>query len=320
MTKSPQSHQFTGYLLYLTASLLFSLNGTVSKAILLTGIDPARLSQLRVTAAFLIVLIFLAIFNPKALKITWKEIPLLLVYGILGVAMTQYLYFVALTYLPVGVSLLIEFTSPLMVALWMRFMWKVPTRKTVWVALVMALVGLAMVAQVWLGFSLNVTGVIAAFGAAISLSIFYLLGDKQLRAPEPRDAVSLTMYAFAAASIFWAIAQPWWSYPWEKLSGVSEPLGSVNAQFPLWLMSISMIVLGTVLPFWLVVASLKYLRASQASTIGLTEPLFATIIAWILLGEALTGVQLVGGFLILLGVFIAERSRNNTRIIDTIAP
>ena len=320
MTKSHTTGPFTGYVLYLTASILFSLNGTVSKAILLTGIDPARLSQLRVTAAFLIVLIFLAIVNPRALKITWKEIPLLMVYGILGVAMTQYLYFVALTYLPVGVSLLIEFTSPLMVALWMRFMWKVPTRKTVWVALVMALVGLAMVAQVWLGFSLNVTGVIAAFGAAISLSIFYLLGDKQLRAPQPRDAVSLTMYAFAAAAIFWAIVQPWWNFPWEKLSGDSEPLGSANVELPLWLMSTSMIVLGTVLPFWLVIASLKYLRASQASTIGLTEPLFATIIAWILLGEALTAVQMLGGFLILLGVFIAERSRSNTRIIDTIAP
>lgn len=320
MTNSHTTNPFTGYALYLSASILFALNGTVSKSILLTGIDAARLSQLRVTAAFFILLIFLAILKPRALRITWREIPLLLVYGILGVAMTQYLYFVALTYLPVGVSLLIEFTSPLMVALYMRFMWKIPTRKTVWLALVMALIGLAMVAQVWLGFSLNATGVIAAFGAAVALSIFYLVGDKQLRAPKPRDAVSLTMYAFAASALFWAVVQPWWSFPWEKISGVSEPLGSAEIELPLWLMATSMVVLGTVIPFWLVVASLKHLRASQASTIGLTEPLFATIIAWVLLGESLTGIQLVGGFLILLGVFVAERSRKNTEIIDTLVP
>lgn len=320
MTKSHTTNTFTGYALYLSASILFALNGTVSKAILLTGIDAARLSQLRVTAAFLILLIFLAILKPRALRITWREIPLLLVYGILGVAMTQYLYFVALTYLPVGVALLIEFTSPLMVALYMRFMWKLPTRKTVWLALVMALSGLAMVAQVWLGFSLNATGVIAAFGAAVALSIFYLVGDKQLRAPQPRDAVSLTMYAFAASALFWALVQPWWSFPWEKISGVSEPLGSAGFELPLWLLALYMIVLGTVFPFWLVVASLKHLRASQASTIGLTEPLFATIIAWVLLGESLTGIQLVGGLLILLGVFVAERSRKNSEIVDTLVP
>jgi len=305
-----KSGQVTGYILYLVAAILFSLNGTVSKSILLTGMDPERLSQLRVTAAFFILLAFIAIFRRSALRLRRSEIPLLLAYGIFGVAMTQYLYFLALVYLPVGVSLLIEFTAPLMVALWMRFAWKEPTRKTVWLALGMAIAGLAMVAQVWLGFTLNSTGVLAAFGAAISLSIFYLLGDKQLRVTEPRDPVSLTMWAFAAAALFWAILQPWWNFPWELLSGDTEPLGSAGFQLPLWLMSTSMVITGTVLPFWLVLASMKYLRASQASTVGLTEPLFATIIAWILLGESLTAIQLMGGALILFGVFLAENSRN----------
>jgi len=305
-----KSGQVTGYTLYLIAAVLFSLNGTVSKSILLTGMDPERLSQLRVTAAFLILLIFIAVFRPSALKLRRSEIPLLLAYGIFGVAMTQYLYFLALVYLPVGISLLIEFTAPLMVALWMRFAWKEPTRKTVWLALGMAIAGLALVAQVWLGFTLNSTGVLAAFGAAVSLSIFYLLGDKQLRVPEPRDPVSLTMWAFAAAALFWAILQPWWTFPWELLSGDTEPLGSIGFQLPLWLMSTSMVITGTVLPFWLVLASMKYLRASQASTVGLTEPLFATIIAWVLLGESLTFIQLIGGALILFGVFLAENSRS----------
>jgi drug/metabolite transporter (DMT)-like permease len=73
-----------------------------------------------------------------------------------------------------------------------------------------------------------------------------------------------------------------------------------------------MILLGTVIPFSLALTSMKHLRASQASTVGLTEPLFATIIAWILLGEALSATQIIGGALILLGVFIAERARLTT--------
>jgi len=310
LNKTP--HPFTGYALYLCASLLFALNGTVAKSILLTGIDPARLSQVRVTGAFLVLIIYVAIRNPAALLLRKKEIPVLLAYGILGVAMTQYLYFVALTYLPVSVALLIEFTAPVMIALWFRFAWKEPTRKTVWVALGMALAGLALVAQVWLGFALNAAGVIAALGAAVALSIFYILGDKQMRVENPRDPISLTMWGFAAASLFWVIAQPWWSFPWEALSGNTEPLSDANVSLPIWMMLIWMILFGTVITFSLVLASMRHLRASQASTVGLTEPLFATMIAWVLLGEALTMIQVLGGSLILLGVFIAERARLNT--------
>jgi drug/metabolite transporter (DMT)-like permease len=311
LTKNP--HPYTGYFLYLIASVLFALNGTVSKAILMTGIDTERLSQLRVTVAFLVLLTFVAIKRPNALRLKRKEIPVLIAYGILGVAMTQYLYFVALVYLPVGVALLIEFTAPVMVALWMRLVWKEPTRKTVWLALGMAIAGLALVAQIWNGFALNAVGVIAALLAAVSLTIFYILGDKQMRVENHRDPVSLVMWGFAAAALFWAIVQPWWSFPWDLLSGDSEPLGSAEVVFPIWSLSIYLVLLGTVIPFWLTVESLKHLRASQASTVGLTEPLFATIIAWILLGESLTLVQLSGGALILVGVFVAEHSRNRTR-------
>ncbi len=294
------------------ASVLFALNGTVAKSILLTGIDPARLSQLRVTGAFLLLLLFVAITRPQALRLSKKEIPILLAYGILGVAMTQYLYFVALTYLPVSVALLIEFTAPVMIALWFRFAWREPTKRTVWIALGMALTGLALIAQVWLGFTLNAAGVIAALAAAVALSIFYILGDKQMRVENPRDPISLTMWGFAAASLFWAITQPWWSFPWEALSGNTEPLSDANISFPIWIMTFWMILFGTVITFSLVLTSMKHLRASQASTVGLTEPLFATMIAWVLLGEALNAIQVLGGALILLGVFVAERARLHT--------
>ncbi len=310
LNKTP--HPFTGYALYLSGALLFALNGTVAKSILLTGIDPARLSQLRVTCAFLVLLVFVALRHPTALRITKREIPILLAYGILGVAGTQYLYFVALTYLPVSVALLIEFTAPIMIALWFRFAWKEPTKKTVWVALGMAMAGLALVAQVWLGFAVNTIGVLAALAAAVSLSLFYILGDKQLRMENPRGPVSLALWGFAAASLFWFVAKPWWAFPWDALSGNSEPISDANVSFPIWVMVIWMILLGTVIPFSLVIASMRHLRASQASTVGLTEPLFATMVAWILLGEALTAVQVLGGVLILAGVFVAERARLTT--------
>ena len=298
-----------GYLLCIGAAILFAINGTVSKSILLSGIEPTRLSQLRVTAAFLILLVVVAITRPAALRLRKGEWKILLVFGILGVAMTQYLYFVAIKFLPVGVALLIEFTAPIMVALWFRFGMHEEMKRRVWAGLVLALTGLAMVGEVWDGFALNTLGVIAGFGAAAALAVYFLLGDHQVRSPAPRDPVSLTMWGFGAAALFWAVVQPLWSFPWSQLSGDGYPLGTDHSGTSLWMLCAWMVLLGTVVPFSMEVEALRNIRASQASVIGMTEPLVASAIAWVALGEVLAPAQLVGSVIVLVGVFLAETSR-----------
>jgi drug/metabolite transporter (DMT)-like permease len=138
-----------------------------------------------------------------------------------------------------------------------------------------------------------------------------------MRVPQPRDPVSLTLWGFGFASLFWVVAQPWWSFPWSNFEGTSDAsLGPIIGDRPLWILVLWMIVLGTVVPFWLVVAAMRHLRASQASVVGLTEPLLAILVAWVVLSEALSVVQLVGGALILGGVVLAERSRITPLVRD----
>ena len=67
-------HPARGYLLYLVAALLFALNGTVAKTLLLGGIEPSVLSQVRATAAFVILLVFVALTRPASLRIRRDEI------------------------------------------------------------------------------------------------------------------------------------------------------------------------------------------------------------------------------------------------------
>jgi drug/metabolite transporter (DMT)-like permease len=295
-----------GYGLYLIAAVLFALNGTVSKYLLLGGVPWQRLSQLRVTLAFVILLLVVVATQRHRLRLHRSEVPRLLVYGVLGIAATQSLYFLAIQQLPVGVALLFEFTAPIMVALWFRFVLREPVRDRVFAALLLAMVGLAMVAQVWQGFSLDVVGVTAALGAAVALALYYLQGEKLV---VHRDPVSLTMWGFAFAALFWALAQPWWLFPWESLDITAEPVGAAGPAVPGWALVTYMVVLGTVVPFALVLASLRHLRATQASVVGMTEPVIASVIAYVLLGEALTPVQLLGGAVVLTGVLLAETSR-----------
>ncbi len=298
-----------GYALYLVAAFLFSLNGTVAKAAMETGVDALRLSQLRTTGAFVVLLVFVAVTRPSALRLRRAELPLLLVYGIFGVAATQSLYFISISRIPISISLLIEFTSPFVIALWFRYRLGHPTRPAVWVGLLAALVGLAVVAQVWQGFGLDAIGVVAAVGAMLALVVYYLSADAQVRGPNRRDPVSLTMWGMGAAALFWAVAQPWWTFPWASMAGSTTVAGTGAVAWPVPLLVGYVVLLGTVVPFSLVVVSMQHLRASQASVVGMTEPIIATAIAWLVLGEVLTPVQLVGAATVLGGILLVERSR-----------
>jgi drug/metabolite transporter (DMT)-like permease len=302
-------HPATGYLLYLVAALLFALNGVVAKTLLLGGMEASRLSQLRATLAFLILLGFVALTRRSALRLRRAEIPLLVVYGVLGIALTQFLYFAAIERLPIGVALLIEFTAPLMIAIWFRFGLGHATKPAVWGALVAALIGLAIVAQVWEGLTLDPLGVAFAVGAAVALAVYYITADVQVQRPGARDPVSLTMWGMGAAALFWAIVAPWWSFPIDGLAGSLQLFGDGGPMVPAAGLAGWLVVLGTVFPFSLVVISMQHLRASQASVVGMTEPIFATVIAWIVLGESFTPAQMVGAGIVLVSVLVAERSR-----------
>ena len=118
-----------GYAMVTGASALFAVNGTVSKVILTEGgISNLRLTELRATGAFAGLAAFVLLAAPRRLRVARDELPLLVVYGIVGFALVQWLYLVAIERLPIGIGLLLEFTAPVLVALWARLVWHEPVR------------------------------------------------------------------------------------------------------------------------------------------------------------------------------------------------
>ena len=236
-----------------------------------------------------------------------REIPLLAAYGIAGVALTQCFYFVAIARMPVSIALLLEYTAPLMVALWARFVFRQPVRNRVWAALGLSLVGLALVAEVWQGSTLDGIGVAAALVAAVALAAYYLLGE---HSASSRDPLSTTFWAFVFASLFWAVVQPWWNFPVDETRGSTSLLGNLDdVSLPLWTLMLCMVVLGTIVPFVLVLSGLHHLPATRVGMVGMLEPVLAGVVAWAWLSEALSPVQLVGGAVVLIGIVLAQTSR-----------
>ena len=303
-----QTKPWFGYVAYLGGIMLFSLNGSASAAIMKAGVSPERLSQLRATAAFAVLLIISVAVRPRALRATKKEIGLLAAYGVLGMLPVQYLYFIAIHRLPVGIALLIEYTAPVMIALWIRFVRRQQLGRGLWSGLFLSLVGLALVARVWAGLTLDAWGVVAAFGAAVSLMVWYLVGE---RAVGGRDPLTMTTWSFGYVALAWAAVLPWTSFPWSTLSG-QQTLTTSGGTLTLatMLLVIYMVLFGTVASFSLVNVALRHLGASRASVVGMTEPVLSGLVAWVVLGQHLQLVQVLGGFVVLGGVFLAEMSRN----------
>ncbi len=295
-----------GHFALLTAVLMFAANGSVSKALLVSGIDAAQLTQIRVTGAFVVLFTLALIFVRNHLKVSLKELPKFFAYGVIGVALVQYLYFVAINRLDIGVALVIEYTAPVLVALWARFGEKEPVKQRVWLALAIAIAGLSMVTNIWGGFTLDTVGFIAASLAAISLAIYFITGEKLVAKRPPLAVVTL---AFGASVIFWAILEPWWQFDADLLSGETNLVADSTNTFPTIALILWMIVMGTIAPFFLSFVSLRHLKARTVAIVGTLEPVTASAIAFVLLNESLLAIQLLGGAAVLIGVVIAETAK-----------
>jgi drug/metabolite transporter (DMT)-like permease len=291
----------------LAAATLFALNGSVSKVALeASDIGTLRWTELRSTGACVGLAAWLLWRRPAALRFGRRELGPLVVYGIFGFALVQWLYYVAIARLPIGIGLLFEFTGIVIVALWARFVRHERVRARVWPALGLVLVGLGLVAQVWAGATLDGIGVAAGLAAACSLALFYLQGEHLVGTRPPLAVVCLGL---VFASLFWAIVQPWWSFPFDALGARADLPGSFVESAPVWALAVYTLLLGTIAPFALSVSALRVLSATSVGIFATFEPVAAAVVAWAWLGESLLVVQVVGGLIVVVGIVFAETSR-----------
>jgi drug/metabolite transporter (DMT)-like permease len=293
-----------GYLLLIPGAALFGIGGSVSKVVLEAGIAPARLAALRCTLGALVLVAVLAVVSPARLRLTRREVPTLALLGLSGAALIQWLYFVAIDRLPVGIALLLEFTAPAIVAVYSRLVLGTQLPRRVWLAIGVALGGLALVAQVWRDTGLDPVGVLAGFGAAACLAVFYLLGKHSLAR---RDPISLSCWILVFASLFWAVAQPWWDFDLAVLTERTSMLGALDsAVVPVWVPLAWVVILGTLVPYALEMGALHHLSPTTTGVVGMLEPVVAAGFAWWWLGESLGAVQIAGAVFVLAGIAVVQ--------------
>ncbi len=303
---TPSSSPVKGAVFAISGAVLFGANGSVAKVVIGTGLSAVHLTMLRSLATVVLAGLWLALSDRSQFRIGAREAMGFAALGIGGLAMLQWLYAAAISLLPVGVALLIEYTAVVLVALtaWLVFKEKVHPR--LWLAIAAVLTGLAIVAQVW-DSQLNGLGVLAASGAAVSYAFYFLAGE---RIVSKRPPLAVAFWAAVFSSAFWAVFSQWWSIDAtvfvERVSLTGALEGIVT---PMWVPLLWVLTLGSFAPFVLSFLALKHLNATAVGILASSEVLFAFVVAWLWLGETLTPLQVTGAALVLMGIVIAQTAR-----------
>jgi drug/metabolite transporter (DMT)-like permease len=288
--------------LALASAVAFGGSGVAAKPLIEAGLDPLHVVWLRVAGAALVMLP-LAVRHRALLR---RRPALLAGFGLLAVAGVQACYFAAISRIPVGVALLVEYLAPALVLGWVRFVQRRPVTRAAALGVVLAVGGLACVVEVWSGLGFDALGLLLALGAACCQVGYFVLSDQGSDsgddAPDPLGVIAYGL--LVGAGVLTVVARPW-GMDWSVLTGTARMDGTPVAA---WLLLGWIVLVATVVAYVTGVVAVRRLSPQVAGVVACLEAVIATVLAWVLLGEHLSLPQIAGGAVVLVGAFIAQSS------------
>lgn len=293
----------TGLIAAAVSFISFGTSGAFVKPLLEAGWSPTAAVTARALTAGLVLLPFV-VYSLRGqwsllLRARWPVLGM----GLVGVAVTQVLYFAAVQRIPVATALLIEFLAPLLLV---AFTWAVSRRTPAPVVLagsVLAVGGLVLVIGPGALQAVDPIGLAAAFGAAIGCAVYFVIAA---RPNEGLPPVALAGAGLLLAVPVLALGGAIGLLPFTATFADVALLGTTTAW---WVPLLVVAVFGTALAYASGITASGILGSRVASFIALLEVVSASLFAWLLLGEKLTGLQLLGGLLILGGIASVRAER-----------
>jgi drug/metabolite transporter (DMT)-like permease len=295
------------------AALSFGASGSLVKPLLESGWSPTAAALTRTLTGGLLLLPFALI----AMRGRWAAVRRarwhILLMGVVGVAALQLAFFAAIRTLPVSTAILIEFLAPIILVgvAWARTR-RVP-RAAVLVGSGLAVVGLVLVIGPGALIAVDPVGVLFAIGAAVACAAYFVLAAKPADDLPP---VALATFGLLVGGAVLAIVGATGVLP---LTATFGELPFLSRSAPWWLPVALVAVIGTALAYALGTIAASALGSRLASFVALLEVVCASIFAWILLGEALSALQLLGGALILGGIAAVRSDRGDrTPVVEPV--
>src|SRR4051794_2458860 len=224
-----------GYVLVAAGAAMFALGGNLARYLLDDGVSAMRLSQLRSAGSLVLLGVGLVLTRPALMRIEREDVPRMAFLGICGLALVHATYYAAIDRLEIGVALVIQYMAPVLLLGWLWLRHGRRVAPSLWGAVALSIAGCALVVRAYDPGALDTAGVLYAAGAAVTFAIYMVASEQS---GQRYEAPTTLLWAFAFATLFWAVVQPWWSFPFGRL----DP----------WL-GLGVVVIGTLVPFICVV-------------------------------------------------------------------
>lgn len=278
-----------GYLLAVMAAMLWATLGVLGKFLYGYEADPLTVVTIRAIIAFVTLAAILTIVNRRLLRIRRQDILFFALYGLVGVTLNYAFYFYALNATSVTTAVILLYTYPALVALLATVFLKERLDWVKGLVLVLTFAGCFLVAQGYdsTALQLNLKGVLFGLGAGATAAIYSLFGKKAL---QRYDSWTTVCYAFGFGALFLLILRP------------PQTILSVNYPWQAWLAILAVAWFPTLLAYALFMTAMKYIEAGKASITATLEPVVASLLAYLFLGETIEWPQLVGVGLVLSGI------------------
>jgi drug/metabolite transporter (DMT)-like permease len=300
------SRRTAGLLCGIASSICFSASGTFAKALTDAGFSALQAVWVRIAGACVILLAATVLLRGpgafNALLRSGAALRGVFMFGLVAVAICQAMYFVAASRLPVGVAILLEYAGPALVVIYQRLVLRRAVRRTAFLGIAMAMVGLCCVVEIWSGVSLDALGLACGVGTAVGNAAYFLILDRLTGTADPLVISAGGM--LVAMVLLIPIALPW-NTPWHKLGSA---VALAHFSVPGWSVALALVLVSTVVSYVLGGMAVQRLSAPVAAGLAYVEPISACVLAWVLLGQSLSAVQIVGGVVVLLGAYTAQRA------------
>ncbi|MCV7302430.1 EamA family transporter [Mycobacterium barrassiae] len=314
------SHFRLGLLLAVGSAFSFGSSGPFAKALMEAGWSPTAAVVARLAGGALVMAVFATIVRPGWVREALRHAKTVVPYGVIPIAGAQLFYYCAVSHLSVGVALLLEYTAPILVVAWV---WTTTRRRPTNLTLAgvtIAVVGIMLVLNVFSDAHINLIGVGWALAAAVCAACYFVMSANVGKHADDSDGVHPVTLA-AGGLVVGAAAV--------TLLGVGgimpltftandTVIAGVTTSWVVPVVALG--VVATAIAYTLGIMGIARLRPRFASLVGLSEVMFAVLAAWVLLGEAMTMIQAVGGVIVLAGLAMARQGDRSEESADVTLP
>jgi drug/metabolite transporter (DMT)-like permease len=289
-----------GLSLALGAAVAMGGAAPVLKAMGSAGLPAVNVVQARAMVGAVALMTVALVLRRGRVRIARRDWWLVGGYGVVSLAANQVVFTMSLSRLSVGVALLLEYLAPVLVVLWVRFVQRTTVSGLVWVGIVGTLLGLGLVGRVWTGFAPDGVGFVLGLFAAASMAARFVLAERGLRRHDPLVLAAWGTTVSAGALLLTGLVEP---FPMGLLAREVDLNGT---GVPMTVLVLWVGLVGTAGGVLLGVAAQRLLAPTSASLVLTLEVVAGAGLAYVVLGETPTSVQVVGGVVMLAGVAVAQ--------------